>query len=185
MTFWEKKPYGFHITKWQYAKGITPNNGRGVFHFRWRSYGQLVNRVYNKGIAGEFTLDAGEFTHAIEATVTGEGYWIAFGSGRIAAFGDARGQGTTNIYENLTSAYEDNIVIDDIDIDPSFFRALVWSIARDPDGTGFWILTAAGNVLGYDAEFWGQPSYTGGSGLKWHEGNFNGEASSIVKDIVR
>ena len=30
--------------------------------------------------------------------------WIAFGSWRIAAFGDARGQGTTNIYENLTSA---------------------------------------------------------------------------------
>ena len=36
-TFWEKKPYGFHITKWQYKRDICPNNGKGVFHFNWRN----------------------------------------------------------------------------------------------------------------------------------------------------
>ena len=44
-TFWEKKPYGFHITKWQYAKGTAPNNGRGVFHFRWRNPKNLTDDI--------------------------------------------------------------------------------------------------------------------------------------------
>lgn len=36
-TFWEKKPYGFHITKWKYKRDIIPNSGRGIFHFNWRN----------------------------------------------------------------------------------------------------------------------------------------------------
>lgn len=36
-TFWEKKPYGFHITKWRYRKDTYPNNGECVFHFNWRN----------------------------------------------------------------------------------------------------------------------------------------------------
>lgn len=162
---------------------VTDGSGQ-VWAFGITHYGQLHNRVYDAGMASEFALGSEEFTHAIEATATGRGYWIAFGSGRIAAFGDARGQGPTNIYENLTSSYEDNIVIDEIQLDPSFFRSLIWSLARDPDGTGFWILMANGSVGSYNAEFWGQPSYTGGSGLRWHEGNFSGDASDIVKELL-
>ena len=44
-TFWEKKPYGFHITKWQYAKEITPNNGIVVFHFRWRNPNNITDDI--------------------------------------------------------------------------------------------------------------------------------------------
>lgn len=44
-TFWEKKPYGFHVTKWKYPKGITPNNGRGVIHFRWRNPNNMTDDI--------------------------------------------------------------------------------------------------------------------------------------------
>lgn len=36
-TLREKKPYGFHITKWQYKKGACPNNGKSILHFNWRN----------------------------------------------------------------------------------------------------------------------------------------------------
>ena len=36
-TFWEKKPYALHITKWQYKRGVFPNNGKVVFNFNWRN----------------------------------------------------------------------------------------------------------------------------------------------------
>ena len=36
-TFWEKKPYGFHITKWKYSKGVTPNSGVNILSFNWRN----------------------------------------------------------------------------------------------------------------------------------------------------
>ena len=35
-TFWEKKPYGFTITKWDYPVGVVPNSGKGIFNFNWR-----------------------------------------------------------------------------------------------------------------------------------------------------
>ena len=44
-TFWEKKMYGFHITKWQYKKGVVPNSGRGVFHFIWRDPNNIPDDV--------------------------------------------------------------------------------------------------------------------------------------------
>jgi hypothetical protein len=67
--------------------------------------------------------------------------------------------------------------------DWSFFRYLVWDIARDPDGKGFWVLTANGSVLSYDARFWGQPGWWGKTGYRWKQGNFK-EYIDIVKDML-
>ena len=44
-TFWEKKPYGFHITKWQYKRGVFPNNGKGVLHFNWRNPDNILDDI--------------------------------------------------------------------------------------------------------------------------------------------
>jgi hypothetical protein len=137
-------------------------------------YGQLDQRVYNRGMGDTFMLAKTEYTKSIEATKSGNGYWIAFGSGHIAAFGDAVGQGPSYIYPQNNTGID--IPIDETNIiDWSFFRAIVWDMARDPDGTGFWVLVADGNVGSYSAEFWGSPGYQGLTGFRWHEGNFDGE----------
>src|SRR5690606_23469114 len=34
------------------------------------------------------------------------------------------------------------------------------------------------------AEFWGQPGYSGLTGYRWHEGNFDGDYTSIVKELL-
>lgn len=47
-TFWEKKSYGFHITKWQYNKDITPNNGKVVFNFNWKKPKYLSDDIEKK-----------------------------------------------------------------------------------------------------------------------------------------
>ncbi len=146
-------------------------------------YGQLDQRVYNRGMADEFRLAKTEYTRSIESTASGNGYWIAFGSGHIAAFGDAVGQGPTFVYPDNNP--DINIPIDETNIqDWSFFRALVWDIARDPDGTGFWILVADGHVGSYSAEFWGEPGYNGLTGFRWHEGNFDGDFSTIISELL-
>lgn len=145
-------------------------------------YGQLNERVYNAGMADTFRLAKTEFTKSIECTKTGNGYWIAFGSGHIAAFGDAVNQGPTYIYP--TNPMNDEIPFDESAVeDYSFYRALVWDISRDPDGTGFWILVADGHVGPYSAEFWGNPAYTGLSGYRWHDGNFTGDYAEIIKEL--
>jgi hypothetical protein len=114
-------------------------------------YGQLDQRVYNRGMADTFMLAKTEYTKSIEATKSGNGYWIAFGSGHIAAFGDAVGQGPSYIYPQNNTGID--IPIDETNIiDWSFFRAIVWDMARDPDGTGFWVLVADGNVGSYSAD---------------------------------
>lgn len=171
------------ITSHPHKMGFWVTTGSGeVYAFgECVQYGQLQDRVYNPGMADSFHLAKTEFTKSIESTVSGNGYWIAFGSGHIAAFGDAIGQGPTYIYPNPNL----DIVIDETNIqDWSFFRAIVWDMCRDPDGTGFWVLVADGNVGGYSAEFWGSPSYTGLSGFRWHEGNFDGDWSSIMKELL-
>lgn len=146
-------------------------------------YGQLDQRVYNRGMADEFRLAKTEYTRSIESTASGNGYWIAFGSGHIAAFGDAVGQGPTFVYPDNNP--DINIPIDETNIqDWSFFRALVWDIARDPDGTGFWVLVADGHVGSYSAEFWGEPGYNGLTGFRWHEGNFDGDFSTIISELL-
>lgn len=151
-------------------------------------YGQLDQRVYNAGMADTFRLAKTEFTRSIEPTRSGNGYWVAFGSGHIAAFGDAVGQGPTYVYADVNPDSIGGAL--DIPIDPttaidwSFFRALVWDIARDPDGTGFWVLVAGGAVGAYNAEFWGMPSYNGLSGYRWHEGNYTGEFSDVIKELL-
>ena len=153
------------------------------------SFGGLVNRVYNEGMAGRFRLQPLEWATAIESTPSGNGYWIAFGSGRVASFGDAKSLGKdpyviNSMYQDF-SLEEENVIYDDnIEFDNSFFRRIMWGLARDPSGTGFWVLAANGDVTPYDADFWGEPGYTGLTGYKWHEGNFNGDWMELVKEIL-
>lgn len=174
------------------------------------SFGGLVNRVYNEGMANRFKLQNLEWATAIESTPSGNGYWIGFGSGRVASFGDAKEIGKNpyiinSMYGEIPEevgadpddilhirkptprpiAVDENVIYDDnIEFDNSFFRRIMWGLARDPSGTGFWVLAANGDVTPYDAEFWGQPGYTGLTGYKWHEGNFNGDWMEIVKEIL-
>jgi len=146
-------------------------------------YGQLKNRVYNKGMANTFELGSEEFATALESTKTGNGYWITFGSGHIAAFGDAVKQGPTYIWPVNNANFD--VAIDETNIfDWSFYKAIVWSMARDPDGTGFWVLLASGDIKWYNAEFWGQPGYTGLTGYRWHDGSFDGDYTKIIKELL-
>ena len=161
----------------------TTGSGEVYAYGACRHMGQLQDRVYNPGMADSFRLGSLEYTKSIETTVSGNGYWIAFGSGRIAAFGDAVNQGKTYIYDNVPNFDIDLRTIQEAEM-WGFFRALVWSIARDPDGSGFWVLIANGNVGHYNAEFWGSPGYQGKTGFRWHEGNYNGDPMSIVREML-
>lgn len=146
-------------------------------------YGQLKNRVYNKGMANTFELTSTEFATSLESTKSGNGYWITFGSGHIAAFGDAVKQGPTYVYPSGNANL--NVAIDETNMfDWEFYKAIVWSMARDPDGTGFWVLMADGTVVPYTAEFWGNPGYTGLTGYRWHDGNFSGDWKDIVEELL-
>lgn len=45
-TFWEKKPYGFHITLWVYpVKSTSSNSGRSIFTFRWRNPDKIPDDI--------------------------------------------------------------------------------------------------------------------------------------------
>jgi hypothetical protein len=44
-TFWEKKPYGFHLTKWRYKKGVLPNSGKVFFNFHWRNPDNITDDI--------------------------------------------------------------------------------------------------------------------------------------------
>lgn len=146
--------------------------------------GALQNRVYAAGMSGSFRLNTVEWATSIESTATGNGYWISFGSGYLAAFGDALDQGPVDVYEDIRGSDEVNIVADQTSVDWGFFRALVWSVARDPDGSGFWVLNAGGDVLHHNADFWSQKGTDGTIGYRWHDGNFDGDWASIVKDLL-
>lgn len=144
-------------------------------------FGQLNNRTYNSQQSTSFTLTRDDFPHGMCSTKTGEGYWLAFASGKIAAFGDATKQGVLDIYENNPAI--DFTVAEDQYTDWSFFRYLLWDIDRDPDGEGFWVQIANGSVVPYKADFWGNPSYWGKTGYRWTKGNFE-EYADIVKDML-
>lgn len=184
---------------------VTDGSGQVFAYGACQHHGQLENRVYNKGLAGEFKLQNLEWATQIESTKTGNGYWIAFGSGRVAAFGDALKLGKDPYvfedihyfgdqviedgFDSLRAKAEylgENILVNEsaIEFDYSFFRNILWAIARDPSGDGFWVLRASGDVHPYNADFWGKPGYNGLSGLRWHDGNFDGEWSKIVSEIL-
>jgi len=143
--------------------------------------GGLDYRVYNKGSSQEFRLTESEFTHSMKPTPDGNGLYMAFGSGHIAQFGTAVGKGPTDFYQTNPQL--------ELDITQSdfqtweFFRALIWSIAPDPDGSGFWLLAADGSVGHYDAKFWGQPGFFGNTGFEWFEGNYS-DYVDIVKEVL-
>lgn len=148
-----------------------------------KNYGGLDHFIYNRGMADSWAMQA-PVVSTIETTASGDGYWIATFDGKIGGFGDAIGKGPVSVYDTeadgLDVVYDDSATLDD---DHSFFRALIWDVARDPDGSGFWVLVADGSVLSYDADFWGRPSYSGLSGWRWHAGNFSGEYSEIIKEL--
>lgn len=162
---------------------VTDGSGQVWSFGQSRHHGQLVERKFNTGMGNSFRLEPLDWASAIESTVTGNGYWIIFASGKIASFGDAVNQGPVDIYEHLRGT-ERNIAVDPVFFDYTGFRYLTWGLARDPDGSGFWVLTAAGEVLHYDAEFWGQPGYQGKTGYRWHAGNWSGDYMSIVQELL-
>ena len=187
-TRWLKAYTGAAIGSYPNKMGFLCCNGSGEV---WSNNGTsfiikksgLTNRTYNRGMGGEFKIGQEEYSTGLELTKTGNGYWISFGSGRIAAFGDAIDQGPVDVYGPSRGVQIDE-VYSEIVFDPSFFRALIWDIVRDPDGKGFWVLAADGTVLSYDAKFWGQPGYSGLTGYRWHEGNFDGDYTQIIKDLL-
>lgn len=144
-------------------------------------HGELTNRWYNQGASNNFQLNPAEWTVQIETTQSGNGYWLLFPSGHIAAFGDAINQGSQYVYEN--NSQMGTLPTPGDNQDWSFFRGLVWGISRDPDGSGFWVLIADGSVLGYNAEWWGQPGWKNRQGYRWHDGNTK-DMSDIVKDLL-
>ena len=168
----------------------------------WQRKQGLHNRIYNPDQANYtqssildpstytsslFRLSPLEWATDIEYSVTGDGWWIAFGSGKIASFGDATKLAKNPyVFESIGRSFQDNIIVDDVTefIDVLGFREILWSLARDPDGTGFWVLKASGEVVGYEADFWGQPGYDGLTGYRWHDGNFDGDWMKIVKEIL-
>lgn len=154
--------------------------GESQFH------GQLNGREYAHGMAGSFKLDDMEWATCIAAATDGEGYWVGFGSGKVASFGSATKIGKNPyVFEDIGGIYPENVIKpDDTEINPEGFRRIMWSLAPDPDGEGFWVLNAAGGVKGYKADFWGQPGYTGQTGLRFKEGNFNGDWTEIVREIL-
>ena len=183
------------ITAHPSKMGCWVANGHGeVFAFGDANprLGQLNNRIYADGTVHEFALGDREWGKNIESTASGEGYWMAFGGGRIAAFGDAiESGGTQDIWLEYRKNVRLGVDISEQDIlrmeDFSFFRALLWDVARDPDGgknsKGFWALLADGSVGSYDAEAWGRPGYFGLSGYRWHDGNYE-DYADIVKEFL-
>lgn len=181
-----------------------------------KHFGQLNNRSYNGGADNSFTLRLFDYAVDITATDTGEGYWILFNSGLIAAFGDAVAKGPINLGD-LNKEYEDDIIMqgsrpfgappgsvslftwDDL-ADPStqgygvlsqanqfsvdYYSKLFYSMARDQDGRGYWVLRADGEVYFHEATDWGNPGWNGLTGYRWHEGNFDGDWAKIVKELV-
>jgi len=160
---------------------VTDGSGQVWAFGNVQNYGGLVNRIYNKNSADSFSVDYGNWCHGMTSTKSGDGYWIAFADGHIAAFGDAVKQGTSYVYQNNPQI--DLKIPEDKVNDWSFFRYLVWDLARDPDGKGFWVLVANGSVLSYDARFWGQPGWWGKTGYRWKQGNFK-EYIDIIKDML-
>lgn len=180
-----------HPTRYEYI--VTDGSGQ-IFKsvnggpLVWQKALGLYNRVYgNHNIAGTFKLQPLEWATDVEYTKNGDGWWIAFGSGRVASFGEATKLGKNPyVFESIGKIYEENVIVDDVEtiIDALGFREILWSIAKDPDGTGFWVLKADGSVIPYEADYWGQPGYDGLSGYRWHDGNFNGDWVNIVKEIL-
>jgi len=174
---------GTAIAAHPYKTGFWVSDGSGQV---WgygdvQYYGQLENRVYNQTSSTSFRLGGSDFPHGMCATKTGKGYWLCFASGKIAAFGDAVDQGTHDIYLNNPAI--DFTIPAEKNQDWSFFRYLIWDIDRDPDGSGFWVQVANGDVKSYNSKDWGRPGYWGKSGYRWTQGNYQ-EYSDIVKDLL-
>ena len=174
---------GTAIAAHPYKNGFWVSDGSGQI---WgygdvEYFGQLKNRVYNENSATSFRIGTTDFPHGMCSTKTGKGYWLSFTSGKIAAFGDAVNQGTHDVYLNNPAI--------DIQIPPeknqdwSFFKNLIWDIDRDPDGSGFWVQVANGDVKSYNSKDWGRPGYYGKTGYRWTQGNYQ-EYSDIVKDLL-
>jgi hypothetical protein len=147
--------------------GFVATDGSGqVFTYNGGWFGELTNRVYSPGAANQFSLWPKEYGTCIEYTQSGNGYWINFLSGHIAAFGDAVNQGTSYVYEGNSQ-----LTMANLEQNSQFFKMMTHKIARDPDGTGFWVLVADGSVRHYNADWWGQPGWSNRQGYRWHEGN--------------
>jgi hypothetical protein len=82
----------------------------------------------------------------LATTPTGQGYWLAATDGRVFAFGDALSRGATpgRAVSGAAGA-----------VKPA---APIVSIAAHPDGRGYWLLAADGDVFAVDTGFFGSPA---------------------------
>jgi hypothetical protein len=82
----------------------------------------------------------------LATTPTGQGYWLAATDGRVFAFGDALSRGATPGRAVAGAAGA---------VKPA---APIVSIAAHPDGRGYWLLAADGDVFAVDTGFFGSPA---------------------------
>lgn len=158
--------------------GFVATDGSGqVFSYNGGWFGELQNRTYNPGAGNQFQLWPLEYPGGIEYTQSGNGYWICFLSGHIAAFGDAINQGTSYVYEGNPQ------VMDSTSEGINVFKMMTQRVCRDPDGTGFWVLVSNGSVLHYNADWWGQPGWSNRQGYRWHDGNAK-DYRDIIFDLL-
>jgi hypothetical protein len=148
-------------------------------------HGELKNRIYNEGADSSFTLKLFDYAVDITSTDTGDGYWILFNSGLVAAFGDAVSKGPLEL-DSINKQFENNVAVGGSRLDPEldYYKRLFYSMARDQDGRGYWVLRADGEVYFHEATDWGNPGWNGLTGYRWHEGNFDGDYAQIVKELA-
>jgi hypothetical protein len=190
MGFWAVNNDGEVFTsEWLTALSLNGSSPKGdpIPYF-----GGLNYRQYDAKHGDGFRLGAQEPVTGIECTgprgadapggpsVGGDGYWICFAGRRVASFGKAKELGPISVNpENPFTGIE--MPTDNVNLMEAF-RKLMYDIARDPDGNGFWVLYADGEVGAYQADFWGSPQW--GRGLRWHQGNFDGDWAAVVRELL-
>jgi hypothetical protein len=160
--------------------GFGVDDIEGDTGFRNRTYAGVVSGDRQ---AASFTLDLFDRVNDIVSTDTGRGYWLLTASGMVAPFGDAIDKGPLNL-DSINDRYKENKYSIGARFDAANLSDMYYGIARDQDGTGYWLLDADGSVEWYEAVNWGRPGWTGLTGYRWHEGNFNGDWADIVKDLA-
>lgn len=171
------------------------SNGWGeVFnHGECKSYGGFVN-AKSSGNPYGVALDPDEWIWAMDCTGDGGGYWLVGGSGRIAQFGNAIGRGETDLYKDFRNQQfpSDPYAEFDPKLLRDVYKGMIRDIIRghdkpDPDnggvGGGYYAVTGGGHVIAIRENEWGEPSYWGRSGFRWHQGNYK-DYADIVKELL-
>lgn len=143
---------------------IVDGEGR-VFAYGLPSYGELTPP--RQGFRSET-----EWVRGMVAHPEGGGYYIVSGSGRVYAFGSAEHFGEWDPGSLKDRLHEGNRF---------GFGLIVWDIAVQADGKGYWLQQANGMILRYgEASEWGHP---GGNGIQRSPGNIE-DYTDIVRELL-